>query len=73
MNTKPNYITLGQLLQYLNNQTEIVQIVEGSDWNKYSDLPADSMLLKPFYDYWVIDLEAVSIDVIKVAIKKENN
>lgn len=73
MNTKPNYITLGQLLQYLNNQTEIVQIVEGSDWNKYSDLPADSMLLNPFYDYWIIELEAVSTDVIKVAIKKENN
>lgn len=73
MNPKPNLITLSQLLQYLNNQTEIVQIVEGSDWNKYSDLPADSMLLKLFYDYWIIELEAVSTDVIKVAIKKENS
>lgn len=69
MSTKPNPITLGQLLQYSNSPTEIVQIVEGSDWDKYSELPADSGLLKPFYDYLIVDLEAVSTDVIRVAIK----
>lgn len=71
MNAKPNLITLGQLLQYSNSPTEIVQIAEGSDWDRYSELPADSTLLKPFYEYWIIDLEAVSTDVIRVAIKKE--
>lgn len=69
MSTKPNPITLGQLLQYSNSPTEIVQIVEGSDWDKYSELPTDSCLLKPFYDYLIVDLEAVSTDVIRVAIK----
>lgn len=69
MNTKPNPITLGQLLQYSNSPTGIVQIVEGSDWDRYSDLPANSGLLKPFYDYLIVDLEAVSTDVIRVAIK----
>lgn len=66
---KPNPITLGQLLQYSNSPTEIVQIVEGSDWDRYSELPADSALLKPFYSYYIVDLEAVSTDVIRVAIK----
>lgn len=66
---KPNPITLGQLLQYSNSPTEIIQIVEGSDWDRYSELPADSSLLKPFYSYYIVDLEAVSTDVIRVAIK----
>lgn len=69
MSIKSIPITLGQLLQYSNSPTEIVQIVEGSDWDRYSELPADSGLLKPFYDYYIIDLEAVSTDVIRIAIK----
>lgn len=69
MEVKP--ITLGQLLKYFDSPKEFIQIVEGSDWNRYSELRTDSLLLKPFYDYYVSDLEARDTDVIRVAIAKE--
>ena len=64
-------ITLGQLLQYLNSEDEIIQICDGFDWDNYSEVRAESYLLEPYLDWYVIDLGAIDKDIIRVTIRKE--
>lgn len=61
-------IKLGQLINYMEEPTEVIQIVTGADWDRYSEIPMDSPLLKPFYGYTIRDLEAVSMDCIRVSL-----
>ena len=61
-------ITLSQLLQYLDSSRETVQIVDGDSWDSYSELPTESYLLKPFLNWKIKCMEAVSEDVIRVKL-----
>ena len=64
-------ITLRQLLQYLKSENEYVQISDGYEWEIYSEFRASSYLLEPFLDWYVIDLEAIDRDIIRITIRKE--
>lgn len=69
MNNKKKLITLEDLLQYLDCG-ERVQVVE-SLWDIYSEFPANSELLKPYYDYYVVQMGVISSDLIRVDLEKE--
>ena len=67
-------ITLGQLLQYLTEDCEVIQIMDGGNWGAYAECRANSYLLNPFLDYKVRCLEAMGEDCIRVELlKPENN
>ena len=73
-----NKVTLGQILQYLDQETGIIQIVDGGEWDIYQEMEVNSDLLKPVKDYLVIALRCeVSNDeclpVIRVQIEKGEN
>lgn len=61
-------ITLNQLLQYLDSSREEIQIVDGDSWDSYTEMPAESYLLKPFLHWKIKCLEAVCEDVIRVEL-----
>ena len=64
-------ITLRQLLQYLNSENEIIQICDDLDWDIYSEVRAESYLLEPYFDWYIIDLGAMDKDTIRITIRKE--
>ena len=64
-------ITLRQLLQYLNSENEEIQICDGFEWELYSVVRAESYLLEPYLDWYVIDLGAIDKDIIRITIRKE--
>lgn len=70
MNNKKKLITLEDLLQYLDCG-ERVQVVE-SLWDIYSEFPANSELLKPYYGYYVVQMGVISSDLIRVDLEKES-
>ncbi len=64
-------ITLRQLLQYLNSENEEIEICDGFEWELYSVVRAESYLLEPYLDWYVIDLGAIDKDIIRITIRKE--
>ena len=64
-------ITLRQLLQYLNSENEEIEICDGFEWELYSVVRAESYLLEPYLDWYVIDLGAIDKDIIRISIRKE--
>lgn len=74
MNDIINPITVRQLLQYVNCENEAIQIMDGDSWDCYTEYRVNSFLLKPFLDYQIVSLGAISDGVIRIEIlnSKEN-
>lgn len=69
MNNKKKLITLEDLLQYLDCG-ERVQVVE-NQWDVYSEFPANSEMLKPYYDRHIVQLAIIGRDLIRVDLEEE--
>lgn len=62
-------INVEQLLQYLDDDREWIQLVAPNDaWDHFAEFPADSRLLEPFLKFKIHCLEAISKDIIRISI-----
>lgn len=72
-------ITLEELLQYYDDETDLIQIVlTGHDWDDAYELMVSSELLKPFVRYIVTDMRCEEsymnkTPVLRVGIEKGDN
>ena len=78
-----NYINLKTLLKYFGGEDERIQVVDGTSvisWNSYAEFATDSFLLKPFYDWEVVEMGLEKSDIttrtgcaIRVIIEEGDN
>lgn len=68
-------IRLGDLIGYLDCDEEIKLIIKGEDsgWDDYTQLKARSLLLKPYADWFIVELgieeAGISSNVLRVMIE----
>lgn len=73
--TKAQRITVEQLLNYFDSDSELIQIVDPwrGDWDHYAEFPSESCLLDPFLHFTINSIGAISENVIRISIENKKN